>query len=164
MPLCSVLLPNRMALGSDTSVHELLLSLVERLGHEQEVGWLDALTQEMVGVVDQLMGAPTVRPICCNAMRLLLCYAFHTAAAMPTFSLTVQSGCSLVAIKWVCITYRASRLLAWWTVNLDVCHAHNVVCSGGSLKGIFARHLGSPFQQVLRLVCLSCVNFRVWRS
>jgi hypothetical protein len=51
-----------MALGSDTSVHELLLSLVERLGHEQEVGWLDALTQEMVGVVDQLMGAPTVRP------------------------------------------------------------------------------------------------------
>jgi hypothetical protein len=49
-----------MALGSDTNVHELLLSLVERLGHEQEVGWLDALTQEMVGVLDQLLGSPTV--------------------------------------------------------------------------------------------------------
>jgi hypothetical protein len=51
----------RMALGSDANVHELLLSLVERLGHEQEVGWLDALTQEMVGVLDQLLGSPTVR-------------------------------------------------------------------------------------------------------
>jgi hypothetical protein len=67
LPTCAYLLnvrcfvsPLRMALGSDASVHELLLSLVERLGHEQEVGWLDALTQEMVGLVDQLMGAPTV--------------------------------------------------------------------------------------------------------
>lgn len=51
----------RMALGSDANVHELLLSLVERLGHEQEVGWLDALIQEMVGVLDQLLGSPTVK-------------------------------------------------------------------------------------------------------
>jgi hypothetical protein len=51
----------RMALGTDNSVHELLLSLIERLGHEQEVGWLDACSQEMVGVVDQLVGSLTVR-------------------------------------------------------------------------------------------------------
>jgi hypothetical protein len=49
-----------MALGTDNNVHELLLSLIERLGHEQEIGWLDACSQEMVGVVDQLVGSPTV--------------------------------------------------------------------------------------------------------
>jgi hypothetical protein len=45
-----------MALGTDSNVHELLLSFVERLGHEQETEWLDSLVQEMVGVVDQLLG------------------------------------------------------------------------------------------------------------
>lgn len=50
----------RMALGTENNVHELLLSLIERLGHEQEVGWLDACSQEMVGVADQFVGSPTV--------------------------------------------------------------------------------------------------------
>jgi len=45
----------RLATSNDDNAHELLLCLVERLGHEQEVGWLDSLAQELVGCCDLLL-------------------------------------------------------------------------------------------------------------
>jgi hypothetical protein len=47
----------RLAAGTDGGARELLLCLVERLGHEQETGWLDSVVQELVGVADQLSHA-----------------------------------------------------------------------------------------------------------
>jgi hypothetical protein len=38
----------------------MLLCLVERLGHEQEVGWLDSIAQELVGCCDALTDNPGV--------------------------------------------------------------------------------------------------------
>jgi hypothetical protein len=38
----------------------MLLCLVERLGHEQEVSWLDSICQELVGCCDELTDNPGV--------------------------------------------------------------------------------------------------------
>jgi hypothetical protein len=47
----------------------MLLCLVERLGHEQEVSWLDSICQELVGCCDELTGNPGVSRVvdvaCC---------------------------------------------------------------------------------------------------
>lgn len=51
----------RLAQLSDEVVVEVLLVLVERLGKEQEVGWLDSIAQELVGVADMLREQPKVR-------------------------------------------------------------------------------------------------------
>lgn len=54
LPSCS------FALQKDEYAQEFLLCLVERLGVEQEVGWLDSIAQELVGVADQLLRHPAV--------------------------------------------------------------------------------------------------------
>lgn len=77
---------NRMALGTDSNVHELLLSLVERLGHEQETEWLDSLVQEMVGVVDQLLGQTVSLFSCC------LCFLVQLSSASLSAVIARQGG------------------------------------------------------------------------
>lgn len=52
--------PSRFALLNDEATHEFLLLLIERLGLEQETGWLNSIAQELVGVADQLMKNPAV--------------------------------------------------------------------------------------------------------
>jgi hypothetical protein len=42
------------------SQHYMACSSVERLGHEQEVGWLDSIAQELVGCCDALTDNPGV--------------------------------------------------------------------------------------------------------
>uniref|UniRef100_A0A383VVQ6 RanBP2-type domain-containing protein n=1 Tax=Tetradesmus obliquus TaxID=3088 RepID=A0A383VVQ6_TETOB len=48
----------RFATVKDEAAQEMLLCLVERLGHEQEVGWLDSIAQELVGCADALQDNP----------------------------------------------------------------------------------------------------------
>ncbi|WIA17138.1 hypothetical protein OEZ85_014030 [Tetradesmus obliquus] len=48
----------RFATSKDEAAQEMLLCLVERLGHEQEVGWLDSIAQELVGCADALQDNP----------------------------------------------------------------------------------------------------------
>jgi hypothetical protein len=53
--LLSVWPNNRFATSKDEAAQEMLLCLVERLGHEQEVSWLDSIAQELVGCCDALL-------------------------------------------------------------------------------------------------------------
>jgi hypothetical protein len=54
----------RFATAKDEAAQEMLLCLVERLGHEQEVGWLDSIAQELVGCCDALLDNPGVSGWC----------------------------------------------------------------------------------------------------
>jgi hypothetical protein len=68
----------RFATSKDEAAQEMLLCLVERLGHEQEVGWLDSIAQELVGGCDALLDNPgvSVPAVLCGALQCTLFAVF----------------------------------------------------------------------------------------